>query len=871
MDMKNSERTRSAPAHLGVLVFSAVFALAFGAGGVFGGLLPLARMIDAAWAVRSWQPVPALVLSSELVSNNSGDSTTYAASARYRYTVGDDTHESTRIGLDTSAGSDNIGNWHQEWHARLTTAKDREQTITAWVDPTNPARSVLDPKIRWAKAFFHLPFALLFTGVGLVASWAFFRILFGREVAGFGAGRQHGIEAEDAAQDSTGTEARARNSASRGQWFLWFFALFWCGLSFPMAGVVWTTGTPWWVQAFMSVFVVVGVGLLIFAARQSFLAWQFAGSSIRFLPAQPLAGDVFELRLALTARALRRSSHQHRRVQLAQYRVDDASSGKQERQVQVFEQAVSVVPDLQGAEHWHTRFELPQDAPTHGGRRSGERVDWRLEILGDEGQVVVSYDVPVQAQSQAMGVAAQAPDAFDRKAQWTERTREQAIAAQPQTASAFEMPVPQLPAHVQVLERADAWEVQFGQTGWRWAAITAVAVAAVMSGLWWRSATRVSWQEALGAGPWWVVAALLLFALHAATRRWSLELRDDGLVLRAGSWMWRVTRVLPMSALDHLFHKLQYSKSGSNASMQEFHSVFARELPGAPSVRLTPGLPGAASAQAVAHALQAARANRAGRFSAGAVRTSERAGWRLGGGWLVWLAAVLLLAAAPRWLLGPPLPGTSAANEAWLQSLRAVDERLVNAQDAGNAPDLEQALRDGANPNLLNGSGSSMLMLAAYRGQLGHVDLLLRHGATPDLRQTQKDSERDDTALLRAFYGGHLAVVQRLVQAGASLGLKNRWDWGAVHMAAQSGCVPCLEWLAEQGLPLDEVATASRGETPLMLAAARGKVDALAWFEAKGQDLWARDPHGQDALAWARWGRQRAAEDWLLARQPANR
>ena len=119
----------------------------------------------------------------------------------------------------------------------------------------------------------------------------------------------------------------------------------------------------------------------------------------------------------------------------------------------------------------------------------------------------------------------------------------------------------------------------------------------------------------------------------------------------------------------------------------------------------------------------------------------------------------------------------------------------MDAQNAGDASALAQALRDGANPNLLADTGSSVLMLAAHRGQLAHVEALLQAGAQPDLRQTAKDSERGDTALLRAFYGGHLAVAQRLVKAGASLQARNRWDWGPVHMAAQSGCVPCLDWL----------------------------------------------------------------------------
>jgi ankyrin repeat protein len=192
-----------------------------------------------------------------------------------------------------------------------------------------------------------------------------------------------------------------------------------------------------------------------------------------------------------------------------------------------------------------------------------------------------------------------------------------------------------------------------------------------------------------------------------------------------------------------------------------------------------------------------------------------------------------------------------------------VDERLLDAQDAGDAVALRAALADGGNPNLLAPNGSSMLMLAAHRGQLEHVEALLAAGAQPDMRQTQKDSERGDTALLRAFYGGHLAVAQRLVQAGASLGVRNRWDWGPVHMAALSGCVVCLEWLAAQGQRVDEPAASSRGETPTMLAASRGRIEALQWFEARGIDLSGKDSHGKTALDWARFKQQAHAERWL--------
>lgn len=627
--MRTSQAPWSIAARLGTLLFSAVFALAFGGGGLYFGVLPLARTMSAAWEVRSWQAVPAEVLSSQLISNQGSDSTTYAVQTRYRYTAGGRTHESSRVGLDPAAGSDNIGDWHQQWHARLSSARDRGQPVTVWVDPADPTRSVLDPHIRWAKTIFHLPFALVFTGVGLGALWVFWRALSGRDGGVLDA-------------------AVARSSASRSQRVLWVFALFWCGISFPMAALFWMGGSPWWAQIFVSVFVVIGIGVLTLAWRQSVLAWRFAGTSVRFVPAGPQAGESFEVELALSSRALQNAPPAGRRLRLAQYRVDDSGSGTQERQVEAFERAATAMPDMAGGERWHARFELPADAPTHGGRRSGERVDWRLEILTAEGAVEVSYDVPVQeTPARSAGHPMAAPDRFDRRALWG---HEEAIPPRHEGWSAGDVPSPlPLPDQVQVVEQSDAWEMRFRQSGWRWAAALAMVPVVVLSGLWWTSGPRSSWSDALGSGLWWGVAFLLVFVLHAGTRQWRLRVRDDGVERELASWMWRRTRVFPLGSLDHLFHKLLYTQSSGRATTA-FHALHAREAASGPSVRLTPGLPGAASAVAVAQALQAAREHRAGRFTPGALRVPSGASWRPAAGWLIWTLWLLLLAAGPGWL-----------------------------------------------------------------------------------------------------------------------------------------------------------------------------------------------------------------------------
>ncbi len=506
---------------------------------------------------------------------------------------------------------------------------------------------MLDPHIRWAKAIFHLPFALVFTGVGLGALWMFWGALSGRSHAGaFGAARPRRSRATDAAAQLAGGMA-ARSSASRSQRWLWVFALFWCGIAFPMAALFWMSGSPWWVKLFVSVFVVVGIGLLTLAWRQSVLAWRFAGATVRFVPAVPQAGEAFEVELALPSRALQNAPSGGRRLRLAQYRVDDAGSGTQERQVEALERAAAAMPDMAGGERWHARFELPADAPTHGGRRSGERVDWRLEILTAEGAVEVSYDVPVQeTPARSAGHHPRAtPDRFDRRAAWG---REEAIPPRHGGWSIGDAPLP-LPEQVQVVERPDAWEMRFRQRGWRWVAALALVPMGVFSVLWWRSAPRASWLDALGSGPWWGAALLLLVALHAGTRQWRLRVRDDGLERELASWMWRRTRVLPLASLDHLFRKLLYTQT-SGQTTTEFHALHAREAAAGPSVRLTPGLPGEASAVAVAQALQAAGEHRAGRFTPGALRAPSGTSWRPAAGWLVWALWLLLLAVGPGWL-----------------------------------------------------------------------------------------------------------------------------------------------------------------------------------------------------------------------------
>ncbi|RZJ12593.1 MAG: DUF3592 domain-containing protein [Acidovorax sp.] len=832
------------------LLFSAVFAVAFGLGGYFAGLQPLGQTLWTAWEVRSWQPVPALVLSADLRKHpGSEGGMSYEVIARYRYQLGGTEREGTRVGLERPGASDNIGDWHAQWHRRLQQAQARNEPITVYVNPSQPNQSLIDPSIRWRLQVFRLPFAFVFTLVGVVAAGVFVWLLLGL-----------GKSSDGASEPPAGAAPHppaARSSLHGSAAGAWLFTLFWCGISFPMAALIWSDrGTSGWPKAFISVFVVIGVLLLGFSIRQTRTVWRYRGSDFTALPHAPLAGRTVEVTLLLPQRAAVQPGARGLRLRLAQYRVDDTSSGSPERQVETLEASAALQPTADGGLRLVARFALPADAPAHGARRSRERVDWRVELLAPGGDVELSYDLPVKAAP--LGPGDSVPeDRFDRFNRLAAHHREQPIA--PVDVMDTGRPVPAWPAGALLQELPDAVEIRFPQAAWRWVAVAALA-ALVLE---WAVNDRIGWHGVVpprSASGLLVTAVLLAFGLHTATRTWVLQVRDDGIVARRSSWMWSSATTVPGDASQSLVHKVLFS-SGRGSAQRDHHAVYGRTADGL-QVRLTPALPGPEAAAAVGQAIAQAWQDRRGGFMPGTWRPRSLVHSRPAAGWL----AVAALVAAVWW--APPgalvwHAAESARVAAEARVLSDSDRRLMNAQDGGDAAALQQALRDGANPNLLGDGGSSMLMLAALRGQMAHVELLLQAGAQPDLRQTQKDSERGDTALLRALYGGHLAIAQRLVQSGASLQVRNRWDWGPVHMAAQSGCVPCLQWLVDRGQPLDEPAPASRGETPAMLAAARGRVEVLAWLQARGVDLTRRDPHGQSALDWARFGKQPQAEQWL--------
>lgn len=146
-----------------------LFALPFAAVGV--GALGWAGITLLDWhEARRWIPAPAVVEEVELVEKRGDDATTYEATATYVYEYAGQRYSGTRVAIDS--GADNIGDFQHRLYREIKAAQQHGKPVTAYVDPDDPRRAVLNRELRTGLLALKGVFGLLFGSVG-------FGLLFG--------------------------------------------------------------------------------------------------------------------------------------------------------------------------------------------------------------------------------------------------------------------------------------------------------------------------------------------------------------------------------------------------------------------------------------------------------------------------------------------------------------------------------------------------------------------------------------------------------------------------------------------------------------------------------------------------------------------
>lgn len=153
--------------------------------------------------------------------------------------------------------------------------------------------------------------------------------------------------------------------------------------------------------------------------------------------------------------------------------------------------------------------------------------------------------------------------------------------------------------------------------------------------------------------------------------------------------------------------------------------------------------------------------------------------------------------------------------------LAVLPVEALSVHDAAAAGVLERLATllaaDASAANTLASDGFPPLALAAYFGQRGAVELLLRHGA--DVRAVARN-DFGVTALHAALAGPDPDVARLLVAAGADVNARQSGNSTPLHSTAANGYLELTHLLLERGA--DPQARNAAGRTPAEVARQSG-------------------------------------------------
>jgi hypothetical protein len=218
-------------------------------------------------------------------------------------------------------------------------------------------------------------------------------------------------------------------------------------------------------------------------------------------------------------------------------------------------------------------------------------------------------------------------------------------------------------------------------------------------------------------------------------------------------------------------------------------------------------------------------------------------------------ATGLFIAALPAEAQTPPSPSEIAAYTG-----------LHGVTQSGAHNEIRQLLVNGLDPNARDGHGRTPYLVAAYRGDIAAMEILVRGGADPLAKDDRNydaitilavadrveamraairlggdpkaiTSPYQGTALIAAAHLGHADVVKALIDAGAPLDHVNNLGWTAVIEAivlgdGGSNHQRCLRDLLDAGA--NPNIADRQGATPLQLALGRGYHAMADMIRVKG-------------------------------------
>lgn len=144
---------------------------------------------------------------------------------------------------------------------------------------------------------------------------------------------------------------------------------------------------------------------------------------------------------------------------------------------------------------------------------------------------------------------------------------------------------------------------------------------------------------------------------------------------------------------------------------------------------------------------------------------------------------------------------------------------------------VKKLLQAGANADYQDEYGTTALMDACAKGHIETVEVLLAHGADPNLCGLIHPTI-GVTALMGAASGDHPVIVQKLLGAGVAVNARDDLGETALHRATAEGPLESVKMLVEAGAELN--ARSYGGMTALSYAQEREDEDMVSFLESRG-------------------------------------
>lgn len=171
--------------------------------------------------------------------------------------------------------------------------------------------------------------------------------------------------------------------------------------------------------------------------------------------------------------------------------------------------------------------------------------------------------------------------------------------------------------------------------------------------------------------------------------------------------------------------------------------------------------------------------------------------------------------------------GPAFANDWWVD---VRNDRVNN---------INETIRQGQDPNILNNDGHTALTYAYREGALKSFDALIQH---PKVDINKQNSYHESPIMYPAL-ANDFDRVKTLVEKGAEL---NHLGWSPIHYAAIKGNAKIVKFLLEHGAWPNS--PAPDGSNPLMMAVSAGSTEAIEALIIAGADPNAVNFEGASAL-----------------------